>query len=281
MTKMADTESNENKPLEDFELSSELSTILANNLLPSRIVNKIGEKLEEKKIKITKKQLYNLVEKLRVTMRTFTKFDQPESKTKETPTAEIQKETKKIETPLKTEGADMKKLVDTIEQLKDRITIIEQNRLEGIKGSSNKPVTTKDIKTIEKIDVPVREEEMSPLLQIPNDPESVVVLMKWLQYLVDKIGKTHLPDALGYYVDIGWISDDVRLDLMKYSNGITEETSGIGTRKESSNLPAKDHLQSLLYIQKLKGLQFDERFVFRIDREMQKMAKSLEGYQVK
>jgi flagellar protein FlaD len=155
--------------------------------------------------------------------------------------------------------------------------VIEEHKVEGVKGVTGKLVKTKDIQTFDSTEV--SEGGMQPLEQAPNDPESIVVLMKWLQYLVDKTGKNNLPDVLGYYVDIGWISDDVRLDLIDYSKGITEEPSQTGAR--SAHLPTRDHLQSLLYIQKLKGIQLDERFLCKIEREMEKMAKSLDNYQLK
>jgi flagellar protein FlaD len=171
----------------------------------------------------------------------------------------------------------MKTLVEAVEQLSERIKVMEENRIEGVKGVTGKLVKTKDIKTFEQADI--LGEDMQPLEHIPSDPESIVVIMKWLQYLVEKIGKNNLPDVLGYYVDIGWISDDVRLDLISYSKGITGEPAQAGT--QSSHLPTRDHLQSLLFIQKLKGLQLDERFLSKIERDMEKMVKSLEGYQLK
>jgi archaellum component FlaD/FlaE len=105
--------------------------------------------------------------------------------------------------------------------------------------------------------------------------------MKWLQYMVDRVGKIYLPDILGYYVDIGWISEDIRLDLIEYSKGIVEDrTSTEPIRRDSYNLPTKNHIQSFLFIQKLKGKPFDERFVGKLEREIEKMAKSLDGYQI-
>jgi flagellar protein FlaD len=171
----------------------------------------------------------------------------------------------------------MKQLVEAVEKLGERIKVIEENRIDGVKGVTGKLVKTKDIKTFEPADI--LGEDMQPLEHIPSDPESIVVIMKWLQYLVEKIGKNNLPDVLGYYVDIGWISDDVRLDLISYSKGITGEPAQVGT--QSPHLPTRDHLQSLLFIQKLKGLQLDERFLSKIERDMEKMVKSLEGYQLK
>jgi flagellar protein FlaD len=234
-------------------------------MLPSRIAEKIGEKLKEKNINVTKEQLYKLVEKIQSAIQTYTGSNQmftPVNFSKD----------------VATEGnADMKTLVESIEKLEKRIKNIEENKISGLKGVTGKLVRTKDIKNLET-EVPLQE-EMEPLFEIQNNPESVVVLMKWLQYLVDKLGKNNLPDILGYYVDIDWISDDVRLDLIKYSKGITDAKEG--PKKGMTNLSTRDHIQSLLFIQKLRGQQLDERFIWKIDREMEKMAKSIEDYQFK
>ena len=261
----------------EFELDNELSIITKKNILPPRIIKKIGDRIKESKIEITKEQLYKLVEKIQEIIQTYERPGQFERH-------EVEKHVsdeidRKMETVINEENTDMKKIADTVEQLKERIKIIEENRLDGIKGAKGRIIKTKDVKSLEKIDF--LGEEMQPLEEVPNDPESIVVLMKWLQYLVDKTGKNNLPDVLGYYVDIDWISDDVRLDLIKYSKGIIDENIKEGVNKESVNLSTKDHIQSLLFIQKLKGIHLDERFMFRIDREMEKLAKSIEDYQTK
>ena len=164
-----------------------------------------------------------------------------------------------------------------MEKLNQRITVVEEHNLQGVNAVSPRLVKTRDIRTVEP--APLLEDSLQTLEQLSNDPESIVVVMKWLQYLVDKTGKTNLPNILGYYVDIGWISDNVRLDLIDYSKGLVEEPTPTAPR--SSQLPTRDHLQSLLFIQKLKGVQLDERFIDKIERDMEKMVKSLEGYQVK
>jgi archaellum component FlaD/FlaE len=66
---------------------------------------------------------------------------------------------------------------------------------------------------------------------------------------------------------------------MNYSKGITEEPSQTGG--QPSQLPTKDHLQSLLFIQKLKGVQLDDRFLNKIERDMEKIVKSLQDYPLK
>jgi archaellum component FlaD/FlaE len=266
------------KLLEEFEISAELTTIVEQNILPRRIVQRIGEKLKEKNIRVTKNQLYKLVEKIQSAFQAHTiSSPSPSEQPKGVETQTFLHEDKKTWNDTAIQTTDMKNLVEAVEQLNERIKVIEENRIEGVKGVTGKLVRTKDIRTFEPTDV--LEESMQPLENIPSDPESIVVIMKWLQYLVDRIGKNNLANVLGYYVDIGWISDDVRLDLIDYSKGITEEPAQTGTHPQY--LPTRDHLQSLLFIQKLKGLQLDDRFLNKIERDMEKMVKSLEGYQLK
>ena len=258
------------KPLEDSELSTELMMLVERNILPQKITQRIAEKLKEKNIKITRNQLYRLAGKVQSALQTYSPVIQnhpvPQKRTETQPFTDP---------PIQT--TDMKKLFEAVDQLNQRIKVIEEHQIEGVKGVNGKLVRTKDIKTFESTDF--MEGHIQPLEQIPSDPESIVVIMKWLQYLVDRTGKNNLPNTLVYYVDIGWISEDVRLDLINYSKGITEDPAQAGTHLPQ--LPTKDHLQSLLFIQKLKGYQLDDRFLNKIDREMEKIVKSLEGYPLK
>jgi flagellar protein FlaD len=175
------------------------------------------------------------------------------------------------------EELDMSQLVKTIDNLKERIEDIEKKSLEHFNTATGEIVKTGDIKIPNNMDID--ENEIKPLEEITNDPESIVVSMKWLQYLVDSVGKINLPDILGYYVDINWITDDVRLDLIEYSKGIA--TKSDDNTKKISNMSTKDHIQSLLFIQKLKRKHLDERFIMKIDREIEKIAKSIENFQFK
>jgi len=272
-----ETTTNGTTPLEEITLQEELKLLVQRNQVPPRIAQKISEKVKERNIKITKDQLYRLVQKIQDALRTYTPTNHlGKQETKDAALSSTRGQ-KTMVNDQTIQHTDMKKLLEEMETLSKRISIVEEHNLQGVNGVPQRFVRTKDIRTVEPIMVP--EETLQPLEQIPNDPESIVVIMKWLQYLVDKTGKTNLPDILGYYVDIGWISDNVRLDLLDYSKGLVEEPTPATPR--SSQLPTRDHLQSLLFIQKLKGVQLDERFIDKIERDMEKMAKSLEGYQVK
>jgi archaeal flagellar protein FlaD len=254
---------------ETFDIDAELKSIIEKNLLPPKLVEKIGKKIKENNIKISKEQLYELVNRIQGILQNYSKNSKTPNKEKTT-----EQKTEDVST---VETTDMQKLVDTVEQLKERIKTIEEGHLEGVKGVSGRLVRTKDMMRVPEKFVE-SDEPMQPLEMIPNDPENIVVLMKWLQYLVDKLGRNNLPDVLSYYVDIDWITDDVRLDLIEYSKGITDDNK---EGKESLNLSTKEHIQSLLFIQKLKGKHLNERFIWKIDREMEKMAKSISNQQFK
>lgn len=264
------------KILNDTEIGAELTSLVEQNMLPQKIAQKIGEKLIEKKVRITKDQLYKLTEKIQNALREYKVQNHSQSDKKAEMLLSIQDANKSWNsTAIAT--SDMQTLVQAVEKLSERLKVIEEHQLEGVKGITGKLVKTKDVRTLVPTDL--LEEDIQPLERMPNDPESIVVIMKWLQYLVDKVGKNNLPNVLGYYVDIGWISDDARLDLIEYSKGIIEVPNQ--ANPPTAHLPSKDHVQSLLYIQKLKGVQLDDRFLIKIERDMEKIVKSLEGYPLK
>jgi len=263
---------NDNELMKDFELKNEISTIVAKNMIPQRIAEKLEKKLIEKQVQINRKQLYMLVDKIRNIMRTYSKFE--EGHKKEEPLS-----TKSLDKPLEQKieaTTDMKKLFETVDKLQQRIATLENGIMKknwtypgGEKVSSPKIVKVDDIQ------VPSQELiNLEPLTKIPNDPESIVVLMKWLQYLIDRCGRPNLPGILDYYVDIGWISEEAKINIMDYSNGITEEITKTGT----TELQAKDHIQSLLFIQKIKGKQIDRHFIDRIESEISRITKKLDSY---
>ena len=242
-----------NKVLLNFELEKELSSLVEKKVVTLKIAKKLGEKLKEKQVKITRKQLITLVNKINNALSSYGIVD-------------------RLEKEIKPADMDMEKLVETIEKLEERLSNIESGKVSYEKSA--------DYVTTEDIEVPGW--EMEPLLKIPNDPESVIVLMKWLQYLIDKCGHPNLPEILDYYVDIGWISDGAKIDLIDYSNGITGEgEKGAGVDKRVSDLPARDHIQSLIFIQRLKGRRFDKHFLDRVDGEISRITKKLDNYRLK
>ena len=245
--------------VEKFEIGAELSALVAQGRITPSIAEKIKEKVKEKNLTLTKDQLYKLVDKINSYLR---------EKATQTPS------TSQPSTPPSTTSSrpaeEMNKFLQTLENIHQRVERLERMQDEWMK---NVDVKIKESKP-EDIRIPGEEKiefRASTLDSLPNDPEGVVIVMKWLQYLVDRVGKENISKVLDYYVDIGWITDDVKVKLLEYCEGITEETS------ERRNLVAKDHIQSFLYIQKLKGNEIDEHFIGKLERDLNKLSKNLEN----
>ena len=181
----------------NINLEKELSALISKKVIPKKIAVKLEQKLKEKNVNLTKEQLHALVYKIRDVI-----IDIKSGKTPDVGKSSLDKEN----------------IAETLERLEERLDSIESGR-----PSKTRVYTTEDIH------VPGRETETSygwdvdPLKEVPNDTESIIILMKWLQYLVDKCGHSNLPTILDYYVDIGWISDEAKISLLDYSQGITEE----------------------------------------------------------
>jgi len=248
----------------NFDYKKELNKLAEQRVLPSTIANKLIEKLEKKDIQLTKNQLNILIKKIRNVLETY-------STKQYTPTP---KQTKI--------DPNTNNILQSIEKLEKRLENLETS-LSDEKSpiSSDQIVTTEDIKVSEKEYKGEKIIDVNPLTKVPGDPESVIILMKWLQLLVDKCGRPHLSEILDYYVDIGWISEDAKISLLDYSNGIKEEKTEGMEDKKISDLPSTDHIQSLIYIQKLKGRKFDKHFLDRIDSELSRMTKKIGNHHIK
>jgi flagellar protein FlaD len=97
---------------------------------------------------------------------------------------------------------------------------------------------------------PTEERELK-LTRIPPGPTSSRLLLKWMGFLMERVGYEGCIEALNHYVDIGWISEDVYIDLSKLvrSFGAHWQT----TEKPVGYLTPTDHLRSLLFIEELSG----------------------------
>ncbi|TGC10879.1 FlaD/FlaE family flagellar protein [Methanolobus halotolerans] len=116
--------------------------------------------------------------------------------------------------------------------------------------------------------------EVVPMVRLENirtDPTSVVVLLNWIEFLMERVGRNNLMDALDYYVDIGWISEDVRSEVMAYARGIDYYVE-----KPTWRLLPEDHTKSLLFVERLCGRKIDRNMLSSIDREMSKVKHGLE-----
>jgi len=263
---------------EEFELSSELSTLVAQGKITPKIAEKIKEKVKKRGVKLTKEQLYKLVDKINSLLKSMpsgnispnqTTPTQPEKAAEGTESKTVSTSSTPGDTGVNRETGSVDRFLKDLEELNKRIDRLEKIQTEWMKSIDEKI----SMWTGREVNVPGGnvKVENAMLDHLPNDPEAVVIVMKWLQYLIDRVGKDNISNVLNYYVDIGWINDDVKSKLLEYCEGITEKS------KERKKLVAKDHIQSFLYIQRLKGMNIDEHFMGKIERELNKISKYIEN----
>jgi archaeal flagellar protein FlaD len=274
----------------DFDLQLELSSLVADQIIPQSIAEKLEKKLVEKQVDITKDQLHALADKIHDLIQTYKeKGSLPEEKQadeidKSTDSKNIKEESEKIDTDLKIsdemDSEAIEEYVDKIQELQQKIDDLKQDKPTG----KNQKDNFNDFELPYNESISTSHLTADPLQSIPSNPESIIVLMNWLQYLVNRCGHENLADVLDYYVEVDWITDDVKISLLEYSTGITEgndskaDSSAKKSEEKNSNLPSKDHIQSYMYIQRLKGRKIEKHFVERINGEIARIQKKIDTY---
>lgn len=139
-----------------------------------------------------------------------------------------------------------------------------------------------------------------PLLAyIPHDYLTLVLVMRWIEFLFERVTRDKISLVLDYYVDVGWISEDVKSEIMSYARGemqdvtkymgheeVREEvfrdlpppTAAPYKKVEDWRLSADDHLKSLLFVQKIAGLEVDKDRLNSLEQNISKFKESLEGF---
>jgi flagellar protein FlaD len=139
-----------------------------------------------------------------------------------------------------------------------------------------------------------------PLLAyIPHDYLTLVLVMRWIEFLFERVTRDKISLVLDYYVDVGWISEDVKSEIMSYARGemqdvtkymgqeeVREEvfrelpapTAAPYKKVEDWRLSADDHLKSLLFVQKIAGLEVDKDRLNSLEQNISKFKETLEGF---
>ncbi len=148
-----------------------------------------------------------------------------------------------------------------------------------------------------------REKIGTPILtQIKKDYYTIVLLMRWIEFLFERVKRDKITLLLDYYVDIGWISREVKSEIMAYARGEVQDVTRYfpeeeieaeietpkGTIKPPSpkiykkvddwRLSAEDHLKSLLFIMKIAGIEINKDTLNSLEQEIEKFKKSLWEY---
>jgi len=113
------------------------------------------------------------------------------------------------------------------------------------------------------------------LEKIPSDMMSTMMTLKWLGFLLERVGMQNLEDVLEFYYQIGWISEDVLNTLLRYAEGIRPHHRDPDWRPDEK-LTIQDHLVSLLFIERLRGVRITREVMDSIEREMRVINRLLE-----
>ncbi|MFO8077546.1 MAG: FlaD/FlaE family flagellar protein [Thermoplasmatota archaeon] len=266
---------NEKKGLNQDQLQALLNDLVEKNKITARVADIIFKRVQQRKLELSKNDVLRLISTIQSKKYFKDNFDSGKNSTKEKKTTVGDN----FVSANKTADSDsLQKLNDELSYIEGKIANIEeiqQHFFEETKRNektSFPPVHYNQRST---------DEDMQPLNGIKNTPENVVVLMKWLQYLSDKLGQQYLSDILDYYVSINWITEDVRLDLMKYAKGITFTVDTDSKNHHQPVFTIDDHLQSFMFIQKLRGSAVHDDFLLKINTKLEKMGKEINGTSVK
>ncbi len=113
------------------------------------------------------------------------------------------------------------------------------------------------------------------LERVPADMASTMMVLKWLGFLIDRVGMQNLENVLEFYYGVGWISEDVLNTLMKYAEGIRPHPREPEWRPDEK-LTIRDHIVSLLFIERLRGVRITREVLDSVEREMRLISKILE-----
>jgi len=121
-----------------------------------------------------------------------------------------------------------------------------------------------------KTTVGEKEEETPRLKKIENSLANEIVLMKWIEFMIERVGRENLPRLLEYYVDIKWISEDVLNTVLNYARGFSSPKESYEV-KRIVDLNSIDHIRSLLFIERLRGNCINRALLLSLEREIGKI----------
>jgi archaellum component FlaD/FlaE len=153
--------------------------------------------------------------------------------------------------------------------------------------------------------VPSAPQEGVPILtRIPKDYLTLTLVMRWIEFLFERITRDKISLALDYYVEIGWISEDVKHEIMSIARGEMQDVTKYMAHEEAATaeealgeevgsveaaptvykkiedwrLAADDHLKSLLFICNIAGIKVDKDKLNSLELMIQRFKENLENF---
>lgn len=87
-----------------------------------------------------------------------------------------------------------------------------------------------------------------------------LVVMEWLEFLVEEFGSEDAVRTIAYYEDIDWISEPVKEQLLAFVRGIADVTD-VDTDATPATLGVDDHIRSLTFMSQLTGDAIEQKVV--------------------
>ncbi|MHB8361084.1 MAG: FlaD/FlaE family flagellar protein [Thermoplasmataceae archaeon] len=164
-----------------------------------------------------------------------------------------------------------KSLVGKVDKLFDEISAIEKMLSPG-KPQNNTQVSEK--KETDKKPKLVVKPFLSPKLEnIGEDVVSLVIALRWLEFLLDNYGPENTLDVLDYYENLGWISSTVKEQMTRF----TKMTGMLGPIQEYKVKPTiQDHVITMLFIEKLNGEDVNRELIETLEREFRSLKKGVD-----
>lgn len=98
------------------------------------------------------------------------------------------------------------------------------------------------------------------LTHLDNSAESSIVLLNWINFLLEKVGRNNIIEVIKYYIEIDWINEEVGSKMVDYTEGLDYYVE-----KPTWKLLPDDHVKSLMYIGLLTGQKIDKNIFSKLD----------------
>ncbi len=120
---------------------------------------------------------------------------------------------------------------------------------------------------------PWKAHRKAKLETLGDDVVSLMVALRWLEFLLDNYGPENTMDVLDYYESIGWISQSVKEQMIKF----TKMTGLISAVQEYKVKPSiQDHIVTMLFIEKLNGGEITRDLIEALERDFRMLKKGVD-----
>ncbi len=257
--------------LKDNELKEYLSRFRGR--IPSVLLDDLYNKLKGKGV--TRDQVNKIIKKIEENLSNAKKIDEIFRKL-ENIESMIRQRMKEEKTEMEREKIRTEPLPEILQQQPQQQTIQKytQQPQQVQMHQVQQPQQTMDFENPALLSF-IEPTEEPRLKEVPlNDTRCIMILLKWIEFMLERVGYEGLKDLLNYYVDINWISDKVLFTVLRYAKGIKLYHENSDWRPVGY-MNVKDHITSLLFIEALRTGRFNKDMVMKVEREIYTIRKEV------